>query len=118
MPIPENKTLENLLNFASLKHKVISQNIANAETLGYKRRDVEFKEILMQNMNSEKNSNIANAEYEVKIDESTEKVSGVNNVDVNKEMADLAQNNIMFKFGAKKLSTYYQTLQHIIKGGG
>ncbi len=118
MPIQENKPLESLLNFAALKHKVISQNIANAETIGYKRRDVEFKELLNQSMSSVNDSNISEEEYKITIDESPEKVSGVNNVDVNKEMADLAQNSIMFKFGAKKLNSYYQSLQHIIRGGG
>ena len=44
-------------------------------------------------------------------------LSGINNVDIDKEMADLAENSIMYKFAAKKLQTYFRTLQEVIKGG-
>jgi flagellar basal-body rod protein FlgB len=117
MPIPELKILENLLNFSSLKQKVISQNIANSETIGYKRRDVDFKDLLDNGMKSLTNLNLKNTDFKITVDESTEKISGVNNVDVNKEMAEMAQNSIMFKFGAKKLNGYYQILQKVIRGG-
>jgi flagellar basal-body rod protein FlgB len=42
MPIPSNKSIEKLLNFSALQQKVIAQNIANAETKNYKRKEVEF----------------------------------------------------------------------------
>ncbi|MFZ1290304.1 MAG: flagellar basal body rod protein FlgB [Melioribacteraceae bacterium] len=117
MPIPENKILENLLNFSALKQKVISQNLANSETFGYKRRDVAFKEILQSGMKTLSNEHLNNEDFEITLDESTENLSGINNVDVNKEMAEMAQNSIMFKFGAKKINSYYQTLQKVIRGG-
>ena len=117
MPIPENKTLENLLNFTALKQKVIGQNIANAETIGYKRREVEFKDLLIDGMKQIPNSNQKESELNIKIDQNAENLSGVNNVDVNREMADMAENSVMFKFGAKKINTYYQTLQKVNRGG-
>ena len=117
MPIREIKILENLLNYSSLKQKVISENIANTETIGYKRRDVDFKDLLESGMKTLSNLDLKKTDFKVTIDKSKENVSGVNNVDVNKEMADMAQNSIMFKFGAKKINTYYQTLQKIIRGG-
>ncbi len=50
MSVPSNKTLERLLDYSALKHKVIGQNIANANTKNYQRRDVEFKELLANNI--------------------------------------------------------------------
>lgn len=117
MPIPENKILENLLNYSAIKQKVISQNLANSETVGYKRRDVAFKEMMQQGMKTLSNIHLKDEDFEITLDENTENLSGVNNVDVNKEMAEMAQNSIMFKFGSKKINSYYQTLQKVIRGG-
>jgi flagellar basal-body rod protein FlgB len=117
MPIPSNKNLERLLNYTALKHKVIGQNIANANTKNYQRRDVEFKELLNDGMKSISKSQNSNSEFSVKIDEQSEVIANGNSVDVNKEMADLAKNSIMFKFASKKINGYYQTLQGVIRGG-
>ncbi|MDP4105865.1 MAG: flagellar basal body rod protein FlgB, partial [Bacillota bacterium] len=43
-------SLEQALNYSSLKQKVISQNIANADTPNYKAQDVSFKAILQNEM--------------------------------------------------------------------
>ena len=117
MPIPSNKTLERLLDYSAIRQKVIAQNIANADTKNYKRQDVEFKELLDQGIKSLDNQKHIKDEFKVKVDEKSIANSDGNNVDVNREMADMAKNTIMFKFAAKKLTGYYQTLQGVIKGG-
>ena len=117
MPIPSNTNLEKLLDFAAIKQKIIAQNIANAETKNYKRREVEFKDLLTKNLNNADKSKSIDSEYEVIIDEESPVLADGNNVDVSKEMADLAKNSIMFKFAAKKINGYYQNLQNVIKGG-
>ena len=117
MPIPSNKTLEKLLDFAALKQKVIAQNLANADTENYKRREVEFKDILDSRLKLMESQGKKNSDFEVKIDEESGVLSNGNNVNINQEMADMAKNSIMFKFGAKKINGYYQTLQNVIRGG-
>lgn len=117
MSIPSNKVLEKVLDYSALKHKVIGQNIANAETKGYKRRDVEFKDLLQSNIQNLQSSQSKNSQLNVKIDEESAVISEGNNVDINREMADMAQNSIMFKFASKKLSAYYESIQSVIKGG-
>jgi flagellar basal-body rod protein FlgB len=117
MSIPSVKNLERLLDYSALKHKVIGQNIANAETKNYKRREVEFKEILKNGMESISDNKDEKKNLDVKIDEESAIISNGNNVDIGKEMADMAQNSIMFKFASKKLNGYYLSLQNVIKGG-
>lgn len=117
MSISTNKTLEQLLDYSALKHKVIGQNIANADTKNFKRREVEFEDLLKNGMQSLSNSKNNSPSYKVKIDEESTVISKGNNVDVNREMADMAQNSIMFKFASKKLHGYYQSLQNVIRGG-
>lgn len=117
MSIPANKILESLLDYSALKHKVIGQNIANANTKNYKRKEVEFKDLLNEGIQNLSGSASNSSQLEVKDDEDTVLNSQGNNVDVNREMADMAENSIMFRFASKKLNGYYRTLQSVIRGG-
>lgn len=117
MSIPSNKTLERLLDYSALKQKVIGQNIANANTKNYKRKDVEFKKLLQNGIENLSGTKSKKDEFEVKTDEESAITSQGNNVDINREMADMAKNSVMFKFASKKLHGYYETLQGVIKGG-
>jgi flagellar basal-body rod protein FlgB len=122
------KLLQNLLDYCSVKNKVISKNIANIGTDNYKRQDVEFKDVLNQNMGtylktSESQHMTAlqtngsdNSQFEVTDDKSEEMDSGVNNVNIEKEMSELAENALRFKFATKKVGDYYRTIQGVIKG--
>jgi flagellar basal-body rod protein FlgB len=51
-------------------------------------------------------------------DETMSYNSGVNNVNIDKEMADMAENQIMFKFAARNISIYFKSMQDVIKGAG
>ena len=55
--------------------------------------------------------------FDIIQDKSTENASGYNNVDVDQEMADMAQNSLLFKFAARKLNFYFRSIQSVIKGG-
>lgn len=123
------KLLEKLLDYSSLKQKVISKNIANVTTINYKREEVKFDKLFSDEVSRNlktsdsrhipnQNSNTNISEFNVAKDESTENISGFNNVDINKEMADLAENSIMFKFGSRKINGYFQNIRNVINGGG
>ena len=47
-----------------------------------------------------------------------EMYSGVNNVDIDKEMSDLAENSLSFKFASRRIGDYFKLIQEVIKGGG
>ncbi|RJP65583.1 MAG: flagellar basal body rod protein FlgB [Ignavibacteriales bacterium] len=127
MPEPTIQVLQKLVSYSALRQKTISKNIANISTENYQREEVRFNDLLSEQMNSNlkatesrhfdtaNNSNPA-SEYIVVKDNSPELSSGVNNVNIEKEMADLAENSIMYKFAAKRLSSYFKTLQSVIKG--
>lgn len=120
------KSLEKFISYCSTKNKVLSKNIANIGTENYKRQDVDFKTILFSNMGQMKATNpkhlklpeINQPEFEVSQDKSMDNVSGVNNVDIDREMSELAENSIEFRFAARKIGDYYRNLQNVIKGGG
>jgi flagellar basal-body rod protein FlgB len=120
------KSLEKFISYCSTKNNVISKNIANIGTENYKRQDVEFKSILSNNMNRMKTTNskhlqmpeVNQPNFEISKDKSSDNVSGVNNVDIDKEMSELAANSIQFRFASRKIGDYYRNLQNVITGGG
>ncbi|MBI9073627.1 MAG: flagellar basal body rod protein FlgB [Melioribacteraceae bacterium] len=121
------KLLENTLAYSVEKQKAISENIANASTHGYKRKDVEFDNYLTDAMNtslktsSGKHMSVKTDDpkngVKVVLDENTENISGVNNVDANKEMAELAKNQLLFRFSSKKINAHFGAIQNVIRGG-
>jgi flagellar basal-body rod protein FlgB len=129
MSEPTINVLEKLVSYSALRQKVISKNIANISTQDYQREEVKFNDLLIEGLNSnlkateEKHFNSNNlvqsdsSEFSVVKDSDTEMYSGINNVNIDEEMADLAENTLMFKFAVKKLQMYFKTLQDVIKGG-
>lgn len=119
------KTLEKFIDYCAVKNKVISKNIANIGTENYRRQDVDFKTVL-NNVGQIKATNPKHLKlpennpnsFELSKDKSMENVSGVNNVDIDKEMSELAANSIQFRFASRKIGDYYRGLQNVIKGGG
>lgn len=125
MAVTNIKVLEDFIDYCSLRNKVISKNIANIGTQNYKREDVVFKDLLNENMSKLKTTDPKHfgtvnfeSENEIKVDNSKDMVSGVNNVNIDEEMAELAKNTLQFKLASKKIGDYFKILQGVIKGGG
>ena len=118
--------LEKLVGYASIRQKVISNNISNLSTENFQREEVKFDDYLRMETGGflkttrkkhfDVNS-IDGSQTIITKDKNPEMASGVNNVDIEKEMADLAENQIMFKFGLRRISSYFKNLQSAIKGG-
>jgi flagellar basal-body rod protein FlgB len=120
------QSLENGLNYSSAKQKVISQNIANADTPNYKAKSVNFKTQL--------NDSVANLDAKMTnsrhIQFSGRATKGItvsnqpfqynhngNGVDIDKEMSDLAANQIYFNAVTDRLNGKFNSLQSVIRGG-
>jgi flagellar basal-body rod protein FlgB len=129
MPQSVINKLEDMLEFCTQKQKVLSRNIANIGTKDYQREEVKFKDVLDSSMLPElktsdpehfstftPESEVNN--FEIVRDDSTDKVSGINNVDIDKEMTEMVENTLKFKFAARKIGDYYKLLQEVIRSGG
>ena len=120
--------LENYISYLSTKNKVISNNIANIGTTGYTRQNVKFNDVLSNEITSslkkteDKHINLSapqqtGIENEIFLDKNKESNGGINNVDIETEMAELAENAINFKFSSKKIASHFQLMREVIKGG-
>ncbi len=129
MAEPVIKQIENFLSFCAERHKVISKNIANIGTENYKREELTFSNALNNQLSAglkvssekhiTKGKSAANTDrvYEMNTSNEADALSGVNNVDIEEEMALLAENTLLHKFASRKVGSYYRSLQNVIKGG-
>jgi len=120
--------LERGLDYSVQKQKAISQNIANADTPNYKAKDVSFKSFLKNEMNANFMANKTNSKhFDFKygqtssnsiIEKSDTSYShNGNNVDLDTEMAQLAENQIYNQALVDRMNGQFNTLKSVIRGG-
>jgi len=128
---PPVNLLEKALTGSSLRHKTISNNIANINTPGYKRMEVSFEaELAAAADQSTSQSGISRthpkhllpvgAKPELNrihtVDNTSLRTDG-NNVDVDAEMAAMTKNSIFYNTVAQRINGYYTNIKMAIKGG-
>ena len=129
-----NKTtlplLSRTMDAAMLRSRVISNNIANVTTPGYRRVEVSFEEQLRTALDrtrlmgtktdgqhldmGRKNLSEVNAEAYHPYDPT--QPSGVNNVDIDMEMAKLAETQIQYNYAIKFGQGLFRKLNAAIQG--
>lgn len=127
------ETLESTLNHRLQRQKVIVSNIANAMTPGYRALGYEFETQLQKSVDASKRSRMASTDPrhfqgqgvlgdgQVKPDVHVKPTESVGNdgntVDVDREMADLAENQILYNFTIEVLNRRLAMLRYGINGG-
>ena len=113
------------LDAASTRSKVISNNIANINTAGYKRYNVSFEENLKGNIDSldmkttdSKHMALGNSEGNITInqDNSTSMRADGNNVDIDNEMTNMAANNLMYNAMITEMNTRFAMQKYVVEG--
>jgi len=117
-----NGQLEKSLDVAWLRNEVISGNVANADTPGYKRQEVQFEQFLnteMQNSRIESGqtrlSGGGNAIVVQDHSGYSYRLDG-NNVDMEREMAQMAMNTLRYNTLIQRMSGQFNKLRNIIRG--
>ncbi|WP_025785054.1 flagellar basal body rod protein FlgB [Sporosarcina sp. D27] len=119
--------LEKGLNFSSDKSKAISQNVANVDTPNYKVKTVDFQNYL----NDAKTAQLEAYRTDQRHLQFAPTATGGtkhtyanfsynqngNGVDMDKEQADLAANQIYYNALADRISSKFNSLNNVIKGG-
>lgn len=129
---PYAAILEKALGASSLRNKVISNNIANVNTPGFKKSEVAFESLLRQALGdngsslplvktNEKHLPLTVSRQDVEpvvslIGNTSMRTDG-NNVDVDMEMAELAKNTLYYNAVAQQIGKYYSGIKSVINGG-
>ena len=120
--------LGKMLDRAALYQRVISANVANVGTPGYRRLGVSFDEKLrnamrsgMKNVKRTHPKHLPASDRLKKIKPEVVMVengyfNGINNVNIDEEMVELAKNQLDFNTAAKLLNLRFNSLRTAIRG--
>jgi flagellar basal-body rod protein FlgB len=125
-------TLQKGINASWLRNEVISNNIANVDTPGFKASRVQFEEILSETVEADGELEMAvtdeghipgsgasafsRVEPEVFTDETTSTRLDGNNVNIENEMVELAKNSIEYYATVSKINSEFRKLNTAING--
>jgi flagellar basal-body rod protein FlgB len=88
--------LERAISGAAMRQEVLANNLANAETPGFKRSDVDFQSTLAQAMKSGDANAIESTTFSPEVDQTTMRADG-NGVDIDVESANMAKNGLNYE---------------------
>lgn len=138
---PNINVLENALKASSLRHRVISNNIANVNTPFFKRSEVHFETYLKEYLDAKEKGNASEQDNKLAmvmtnsrhlgqlpderhepflgatvrtVDDLTMRTDG-NNVDIDVEMAEMAKNTIYYQASVQRLKGYLSSLRTVIE---
>ena len=114
------KAVDLALGAAGRRQEVLANNLSNVNTPGYKRLDVNFDGMLQEAVAAAEggdSSKLDSLRPEVKTDGSVAVRADGNSVDVDQEMAYLAENNIRYNALVQIASKKLDTLMYVISDG-
>lgn len=107
MNIVDTQPLENSLNACTLRHQVIADNIANANTPGYRAKAVRWESSLREALESGE-----------PIPARAEVVTQAGKMSIHNEMVSLAKNQIMYNALITKISGSLALTKWVIENSG
>lgn len=110
--------LSKALDASWMRNQVISENIANVDTPGYKRKDVQFENALQEALRSNNNvskMDVNRLEPEVIKDKTnlSYRLDG-NNVNIDTEMVNLANNQIKYNTLVQQLNSNFSRIKMVL----
>ncbi|MCI1882348.1 MAG: flagellar basal body rod protein FlgB [Sporolactobacillus sp.] len=114
--------IERSLNASMATQNTISQNIANIDTPGYKAKKVVFNDTLQQALKAHKTStnqldfSTSPSDYRVVTDTYGTLQNNGNNVDIDHEMSELAQNQLLYQTLTQSAADQFKRF-NIVLGG-
>ena len=114
------QTLDLALGAAGKRQEVLANNLANVNTPGYKRLDVEFDGMLAKAVDAARagdRSALDAMRPGVSTDDSVAVRADGNSVDVDQEMAFLAENNIRYNALVQLSQKKLEGLKYVISDG-
>ncbi len=120
-------TLKKAVQVYATRHQVTAQNISNVQTAGYRAKELKFEDMLNgaghriagkkthEGHLSLGRREIDSAEAEL-VETKSNYDNGINNVDIDEEMTELATTDLSYRLATRLLSMRYNALRGAIKG--
>ena len=108
--------IQKLMDAATFRHEVISQNIANVNTPGYQRQYVTFEGEWDRAVQLGDQGSLAGLSLEVRKDSGGAQRADGNNVDIDTEMGDLNKNGLLYEALTQVLASKMANMRAAITG--
>ena len=108
--------LNKLMDVATVRQRVLANNLANINTPGFKRQDVRFQEALASAVEMGGIDQVKQVKPDIYLDTTMPARADGNTVSLEDEMSKMVQNNILFDFSAKTLKAKFMRIHSAIKG--
>lgn len=129
--VTSTAALKKGLDAWAMRQRAHAQNIANAETPDYRRVVVDFEAKLKEALGADgsgdiaqtdprhmqmSNPNISNLNPQLRREPIDPNGSGINGVDIDQEMAEMAETQLRFMTATELLKRRYEGLKSVIRG--
>jgi flagellar basal-body rod protein FlgB len=108
--------LNKLLDASALRQRVLADNLANVNTPRFKRKDVEFREMLAKAVHSEDAKALSVVQPKIVVDTVSPSRSDGNNVSTQRELGEMTENSLLYQFATRAVGRKYDTIRKAIKG--
>ena len=102
----------------SLRHRAISNNVANLQTPEYRRLDVKFRELLAKALDSPGSVDLSEIEAQLFQPKNTPVKSNGNDVSLEVEIGEMVKNTLRHKTYIRLLQKKYRQMEMAIKVQG
>lgn len=124
MQIPK---LQTVLDLAATRQKLLTENVANSETPGYRRKDIDFQIELKSAMSNNQRGTVkvtnpkhlGSSPNRITPDIKREAIPDgqLNGVAIDREMAQVARNQLEYNVAVKLVSKKFDGLRNAIRSG-
>lgn len=106
----QTELLTKLMEVSDMRHRVVSQNLANVNTPGYQRLKVDFEDALTREIQE---GNIGDLQINPEIIEDKTRPARAdgNNVDIDLEIGELQRNAMMYQTYSQLLASQFATMR-------
>ena len=108
--------LEKMMDTSQLRHRVISQNIANVNTPGYERLEVEFEQQLTRVLKANASGALQDLEPVIERQSALPHRADGNNVNIDREIGELNRNALLYQTYVQVLSTQLSQMRAAMSG--
>ena len=111
------QALELGIQLLALRQQLLSNNVANANTPGFKRSDLPFEQIMQRVLSERRAIRPEEIRTWVVQDRTTSLKADGNNVDIELEMVRLTENNLTYQAAIRQLNYQFNNLRMAISEG-
>ncbi len=117
-----SQALAGAMRGSAARHRALADNIANVDTPGFIRREVQFEEALAAAIQSARRAPqrasqiLSSVSQQPREDHTAPLRADGNNVNIDRELVSLAENALRFQASSELLATRVRTLRMAIQG--